>query len=72
MVFCVQSWRSLEALTNIASQKEYRLLGCELTGTNAFFARRQLAEEHFPDAKEAKDLHEPSRHFLLNDPEHDK
>ena len=63
---------SLEALTKIATFKGYRILGCELTGTNAFFALRELAEDHFSDFKDNKTIYEPSRHFLLNDPEHQK
>jgi hypothetical protein len=63
---------SLEELTDIGSRKDFRLIGCELTGTNAFFASRVLAEKYFPDLEDTNNLHEPSRHFLLNDPEHQK
>lgn len=63
---------SLEELTDIGSKKDFRLIGCELTGTNAFFASRVLAEKYFPDREDTNNLYEPSRHFLLNDPEHQK
>ena len=63
---------SLDELTDIGSRKDFRLIGCELTGTNAFFASKGLAEKYFPDREETNNLHEPSRHFLINDPEHEK
>ena len=47
--------------------KGYRLVGCDLSGTNAFFVREDLAVKHFPKAGN------PDLHFqtiLLNNPEH--
>ena len=61
---------TLGVLTEIATTKRLRHLGCELTGTNAFFGSIEIAEEHFPETIQEKDLFEPARHFLLNDPEH--
>jgi hypothetical protein len=63
---------TLKSLIEIASSKELCHIGCELTGTNAFFARTQLVKEHFPEVKAENNLFEPSRHFLVNDPEHKK
>ncbi|MDR0550875.1 MAG: hypothetical protein LBG72_02520 [Spirochaetaceae bacterium] len=36
---------SLAALTHIANKKEYALIGCNLTGINAYFVRRDLLNE---------------------------
>ena len=35
---------SLQALTNLATKKGYVLVGCDSTGTNAFFVRKDVAE----------------------------
>jgi hypothetical protein len=61
---------SLKSLTALSKQKGYRLVGCDLSGTNAFFVREDLAVDHFPKSGNP-DLHfEPARPFLLNNPEH--
>lgn len=61
---------SLASITKLSKQKGYRLIGCDLSGTNAFFVREDLAVEHFPKSGNP-DLHfEPARPFLLNNPEH--
>lgn len=66
----IQMGASLQSLTALSKQKGYRLVGCDLSGTNAFFVREDLAVEHFPKSGNP-DLHfEPARPFLLNNPEH--
>lgn len=66
----IQMGASLKSLTALSKQKGYRLVGCDLSGTNAFFVREDLAVDHFPKSGNL-DLHfEPARPFLLNNPEH--
>jgi hypothetical protein len=36
---------SLAALTALSEERGYRLVGCDSSGTNAFFVRRELASE---------------------------
>ena len=38
---------SLKALTRLAKQKGYLLIGCDSTGTNAFFILKKLVKRHF-------------------------
>ncbi len=40
---------SLRALTKLANQKGYILVGCESTGCNAFFVRKDLAKEQLKE-----------------------
>ena len=61
---------SLQSLTALSKQKGYRLVGCDLSGTNAFFVREDLAVEHFPKSGNPELHFEPARPFLLNNPEH--
>jgi hypothetical protein len=39
---------SLTALVGLASEKGYRLIGCESSGTNAFFLRKDIDAPSFP------------------------
>ena len=63
---------SLKALESLASQKGYDLVGCSLSGINAFFVKRNLvgnspftAENHFEPLRfgfykiGAYDMHPP-------------
>ena len=61
---------SLKSLTLLAESKGYRLAGCDLSGTNAFFVPAELAEKHFPGCGDPVEHFEPARPFLLNNPEH--
>lgn len=57
---------SLEALTRLADKKGYRLVGCSIMGTNAFFVRDDLIGDHFMPPYTAENHYEPERHFLLS------
>lgn len=56
---------SLETLTDLGRQKGYRLVGCSIAGTNAFFVRSGLAERGFASPPDAAPLYHPARYFLL-------
>lgn len=55
---------SLAALTALAGEKGYRLVGCSIVGSNAFFVRADLAQDRFPEPATAEHLYQPARHFL--------
>ena len=38
---------SLAAITRVAEEKGYSLVGCNITGVNAFFVRHDLVRDHF-------------------------
>lgn len=57
---------SLKSLERLGAAKGYALVGCDLTGVNAFFVRTDLCGAHFhPDAS-AANHYEPARHFLVH------
>jgi len=56
---------SLEALTHLAREKGYRLVGCSFSGANAFFVHEADAGDVFFDPPTAEELYEPPRYFLL-------
>jgi len=49
---------SLGALAHLGQEKGYRLVGCESHGVNAFFVRKDIAEEHFPEISVPKAYYE--------------
>jgi len=55
---------SLSALERLAEQKQYKLVGCTLNGTNAFFVRADLVEGKFSGPFTAARHYEPRRYFL--------
>jgi hypothetical protein len=55
---------SLESLTDLGRRKGYRLVGCNITGVNAFFVRSELAEGRFAEPADAAALYQPARYFL--------
>lgn len=55
---------SIEALARLGRQKGYQLVGCNVTGVNAFFVRDDLVGEHFPYALTAANLYHPPRVYL--------
>lgn len=61
---------ALKPLEELSRKKGYRLIGCDLSGANAFFIREELAEVHFPTNPGTNQLFEPAQPFLLNNPEH--
>jgi hypothetical protein len=46
------------------SRKGYRLVGCNLTGSNAFFVREDLVEDKFLGPHTAETHYQPARYYL--------
>jgi hypothetical protein len=58
---------SLKALEILGKEKDYCLVGCDLTGINAFFVRRDLISDSiFSEPFTAENHYEPARYFLIN------
>jgi len=55
---------SLEALVRLGREKGYRLVGCSISGANAFFVQEALAADHFLDPPTAEEHYEPPRYFF--------
>jgi hypothetical protein len=60
---------SLEHIVTISKTKGYELIGCDITGTNAFFVNSNEDLKHFKDSG-LSSSYESARPFLVNDPEH--
>jgi len=56
---------SLTALARLGAARGYRLVGCNLTGVNAFFVRQDLAGELFADPATPEHLFQPPRYDLI-------
>lgn len=50
---------SLKLLENLGREKKYRLVGCNLTGVNAFFVRDDVADDHFVKGAAEEFFHPP-------------
>lgn len=61
---------SLKPLVSLSEKKGYSLIGCDLSGTNAFFVRKDLAKSHFTNLPNYEELFESAKPFLHNNPEH--
>ena len=55
---------SLEALVRLGRSKGYRVVGCNISGSNAFFVREDLCADHFIEPATAEEHYEPPRHFF--------
>ena len=55
---------SLEALVRLGASKGYRVVGCNFSGSNAFFVRADLCADHFIEPATAEEHYEPPRHFF--------
>jgi len=55
---------SLEALVRLGAAKGYRIVGCNISGSNAFFVRADLCADHFVEPATAEEHYEPPRHFF--------
>lgn len=55
---------SLEALVRLGRDKGYRIVGCNISGSNAFFVREDLCADHFLEPATAEEHYEPPRHFF--------
>jgi hypothetical protein len=56
---------SLKAYERLGSRFGYSLVGCDLTGINAFFVRNDLVKNLFRDPFTSENHHEPPRYNLL-------
>ena len=55
---------SLEALVRLGKSKGYRLVGCNFSGSNAFFVREDLTGDLFLDPATAEEHYEPPRYYF--------
>jgi hypothetical protein len=55
---------SLAALAALGQRKGYRLAACNITGSNAFFVREDLAGGKFPAATDPAYYYQPHRAWL--------
>lgn len=55
---------SLKSLELLGLHKGYRLVGCNFSGTNAFFVRADLVGDHFMEPYTAETHYEPQRYYL--------
>ncbi len=55
---------SLEALVRLGRRKGYRIVACNISGSNAFFVREDLCADHFIEPATAEEHYEPPRHFF--------
>jgi hypothetical protein len=55
---------SLGALVGLGRQKGYRIVGCNFSGSNAFFVRDDLCGDKFLDPATAEEHWEPARYFF--------
>jgi hypothetical protein len=56
---------SLEAFVRLGRSKGYRLVGCNISGVNAFFVRDDIAKDHFLDPATAEEHYEPPRYYFI-------
>jgi hypothetical protein len=55
----------LKTFEAIGAQLGYALVACELSGSNAFFVRKELVDEQFVGPFTASMFYEPPRYYLL-------
>jgi hypothetical protein len=55
---------SLEALVRLARSKGYRIVGCNISGGNAFFVRNDLGPGAFLEPATAEEHFEPARYYF--------
>jgi hypothetical protein len=58
---------ALKAFEIEARKKKYSLVGCDTTGTNAFFVRNDLVGDHFLEPFTTEFHYEPYRQFLVRE-----
>jgi hypothetical protein len=54
---------SLEALVRPARTKDYRIVGCNISGGSAFFVRNDLGQDAFLEPATAEEHYEPALLF---------
>lgn len=57
----------LLALERIGRELDYSLVGCDISGTNAFFVRNDIVADLFCSPFSARNHYEPIRFFLVRD-----
>jgi len=57
---------SLTALELLGAERGYKLVGCTLAGTNAFFVREELVADRFCAPFTAENHYEPPRYYLTS------
>ena len=55
---------SLASFAELGAAKGYALVGCNITGSNAFFVRKDLALGKFQEPPSAENFYHPARYFL--------
>ena len=55
---------SLQSLCDLFQRRNYSLVACNVTGSNAFFVRNDQLQERFPCIGEIDKLYQPARYFL--------
>lgn len=55
---------SLQTMNDVFTRKGYALVGCNVTGANAFFVRNDLVGEHFHRPGDVAAHYQPARYFL--------
>ncbi len=55
---------SLQSLCDLCAQRDYTLVACNVTGSNAFFVRNDELQDRFPLAGSVEQLYQPARYFL--------
>jgi len=55
---------SLKSFEILAAQKGYQLVGCDFTGVNAFFVRKDLIGDHFLVPFTSENHYESAKYFL--------
>jgi hypothetical protein len=55
---------SLEALVRLGTSKGYRIVGCNISGGNAFFVRNDLGADAFLEPATAAEHYEPPRYYF--------
>lgn len=56
---------SLQSLCDVAEEKGYRLVGCNITGVNAFFVRDELCGDCFATPATPEHFYQPPRYELF-------
>lgn len=57
---------SLKAYERLGAEKGYALVGCDLSGMNAYFVRQDLVGDKFAAPFTAENHYEPPRPFLIH------
>ncbi len=57
---------SLQSLCELFESRKYSLVGCNVTGSNAFFVRNDLLGDKFPCIGEIEKLYQPARYFMTS------